>query len=345
MLKLLQSIFGSVETPGRYPESLVEMAIDRTLDGTYPRLRALSEYRKRLREPVIHAIDHVIALVDSIPAPISASAGAYAEDARLGALFLSSEHMREVFVNDAELSEFRARNRLCSDGINALLLAEAKEKTILGIEQIDGLLCRDVPQSTVSFRNHRLIDPSSAVEESRRQLKRRAFDHLIGLALSRIIDAKGARAELTQQRALMRSKLAILNKGGWAFNDGPGKVIDPAALQAELEKIETQLEGLTVDESSFSGQLEIVAEVMATAEQWMWVETVEFHLDRLNIKREANHPDAKRMVFSELHDARGHALMALFVSINPAELPEKASLSESADRLLNELGPSSYPRR
>ncbi len=344
MLKLLQSIFGSTKTPGRYPESLVEMAIERTLDGTYPRLRALSDYRKRLREPVIHAIDHVIALVDSIPSPISASSGAYVEDARLGALFVSKEHMRELFVNDAELSEFRARNRLCSDKVNALLLAEAKEKTIFGMELIDGLLCRDVPQITVSFRNHRLIDPSAEEEESRRQLKRRAFDHLIGLALSRIIDAKGARAELTQQRVLMRSKLAIMNKGGWAFSDEPGKVVDPAALQAELEKIEAQLEALTVDESSFSGQLEIVAEVMAKAAQWMWVETGELYLDRLNIKREASHPDAKRLVFSELHDARGHALMALFVSIDPGELPEKASLSETADRLLNELGPSSYPR-
>lgn len=344
MLKLLQSIFGSNETHGRYPESLIEMAIERTLDGTYPRLRALSGYRKRLREPVIHAIDHVIALVDGIPAPVSASTEAYVEDPRLGALFLSAEHMCEVFVNDVELSEFRAKNPLCSDRINALLLAESKEKTILGVELIGELLCRDVPQITVSFRNHRLIDPSATEEEARRQLKRRAFDHLITLALSRIIDAKGERAGLTQQRALMRSKLAILNKGGWAFNDEPSQMADPADIQAELDQIEAQLAALTVDESSFAGQLEIVAEAMSAAEQQLWVEPVEFHLDRLNIKRDADNPEAKRMTYSELHNARGQILTTLFVSIDPAELPQKATLSASADRLLNELGPSSYPR-
>lgn len=340
MLKLLQSIFGSRDAPGRYPESLIEMAIERTLDGTYPRLRALSGYRKRLREPVIHAIDHVIALVDAIPAPVYASAEVYLEDPRLGALFISPEHMREVFVNDAELGEFRARNPLCSDRINALLLAESKEKTILGVELIGEMLCRDVPQITVSYRNHRLIDPSADEADARRQLKRRAFDHLISLALSRIIDAKGERAELNQQRALMRSKLTILNKGGWAFNDDANQRDDPAAIAAELEQIESQLAALTVDESSFAGQLEIVAEAMQSAEQQLWIEPVELHLDRLNIKREATHPDAKHIVLSALHNARGTILTTLFVALDLAQLPQKASLSASADRLLNELGPT-----
>lgn len=37
MLKLLQSIFGGNEKHGRYPESLIEMATERVIDGTYPR--------------------------------------------------------------------------------------------------------------------------------------------------------------------------------------------------------------------------------------------------------------------------------------------------------------------
>lgn len=344
MLKLLQSIFGRGETHDRYPESLIEMAIERTLDGTYPRLRALSTYKKRLREPVIHAIDHVIALVDSIPTPIAANPATHADDPRLGALFVSSEHLCEVLVNDAELSEFRSKNPLCADPVHALLVAEPKEKTILGVEMVGEMLCRDVPQVTVSFRNHRLIDPSIDEEEARRQLKRRAFDHLISLALSRIIDAKGERAELNQQRALMRSKLAVLNKGGWAFSHEPAEIPDPTAIQTELEQIEAQLAALTVDESSFDGQLEILAETMASAEQQLWTATTELHLDRLNIKRAAGHPEAKHLMFSELHNARGQIMTILFVSIDPGSLPLKASLAASADRLLNELGPSGPPK-
>lgn len=49
MLKLFQSIFGGSDGHGRHPESLIEMAIERAVDGTYPRLRAAPGYRKRLR--------------------------------------------------------------------------------------------------------------------------------------------------------------------------------------------------------------------------------------------------------------------------------------------------------
>ena len=73
MLKLFQSIFGGGEQRGRYPESLIEAAIERTVDGTDPRLRALFGYKKHLRPSVIHAIDHVVALVNSIPAPLDAT--------------------------------------------------------------------------------------------------------------------------------------------------------------------------------------------------------------------------------------------------------------------------------
>ena len=45
MLKLFQSFFGGDESRGRYPESLVEAAIERTVDGTDSRLRLLPGYR------------------------------------------------------------------------------------------------------------------------------------------------------------------------------------------------------------------------------------------------------------------------------------------------------------
>jgi hypothetical protein len=41
MLELFQSIFGGGEQHGSYPESLFEAAIERCVDGTDARLRAL----------------------------------------------------------------------------------------------------------------------------------------------------------------------------------------------------------------------------------------------------------------------------------------------------------------
>lgn len=68
MLKLFQSIFGG-EEDGRYPEALIEAAIERTVEGADRRLLALPGYRKQLRPSVIHAIDHVVSLADAITAP------------------------------------------------------------------------------------------------------------------------------------------------------------------------------------------------------------------------------------------------------------------------------------
>ena len=68
MLKLFQSIFGAGEAQGRYPESLIEAAIERAVDGTDPRLRSLPRYRKQLRPAVLQAVDHVVAMIDSFPA-------------------------------------------------------------------------------------------------------------------------------------------------------------------------------------------------------------------------------------------------------------------------------------
>ena len=69
MLKLFQSIFGGEAVCGQYPEGFIDAAIERAVDGTDPRLRALPGYKNQLRPPVTHAIDHVVALVEGIPPP------------------------------------------------------------------------------------------------------------------------------------------------------------------------------------------------------------------------------------------------------------------------------------
>ena len=71
MLKLFQSMFRpGADKLGTYPEDLIERAVERAVDGTDRRLRAVSGYKKSLRPAVIRAIDHVVALVDALPPPL-----------------------------------------------------------------------------------------------------------------------------------------------------------------------------------------------------------------------------------------------------------------------------------
>lgn len=333
MLKLFQSIFGGGEEHGRYPESLIEAAIERAVDGTDPRLRALPGYRKRLREPVMHAADHVIAMVDSLPAPLSTARGDYSGEPRLTALFASAEHMREVFASDTVLGEFRD----CHPGdekITALLVAERVEKNVLGMELDGEMLKREVAQVAVNFRSQRLVDPDVSEAEMRRQLKRRAFDHLLSLALLRITEVRSERVDLNRQRDLLRRKLSALQQGGWSFEDTGGAKLEPASLQAELDDIEAQMSALGVDDRALSAHLDIVADMLAQAERQFWVEDIVLHLDRMNIQRDAQNASVRQIHLQELHNARGRRLVMLLVAVDPGELPQRVDVITAAERYL-----------
>ena len=70
MFQLFQNIFGSgADAKDHYPESLVTMAIERALEGTDARMRLLPGYAKKLRAPVLHAMNHVVDMVARLPAP------------------------------------------------------------------------------------------------------------------------------------------------------------------------------------------------------------------------------------------------------------------------------------
>ncbi len=230
-MKLFQSIFGRGETCGRYPETLVEAAIERAVDGTDSRLRLLPGYRKHLREPVVHAIDHVVALVDGMPAPTVAGRKEHGAEPRLGAMFSSAADMLDVFSRDTALADFLSSPAgTACPRVTALLLADRVERNILGMDLVGDQVRGDVQQVTVSFSGHRLLDPNASDEEAGRQLKRRAFDHLLGLALHRIAKVRVERADLARQRDLLRRKVTALERGGWGFDVTEGEHPDPGSL-------------------------------------------------------------------------------------------------------------------
>ncbi|MBK5964763.1 hypothetical protein CCR95_11900 [Thiocystis minor] len=334
-MKLFQSIFGGSETRGRYPESLIEQAMERAVDGTDPRLRLLPGYRKRLRQPVIQAIDHVVALVDAIPAPLPAGAGRHGDEPLLKAVFSSAGDMLETLGRDAALRSFLASAEgRGAEQVTALLLAERVERSILGMDLIGDQVHRDVPQVTVSFAGHRLLDPSATEAESRRQWKRRAFDHLLTLALTRIAETRVERADLKRQHDLLRRKLTALEHGGWSFEPAEDAHPDPAALQVELDKLTAQLNALGADQDVLRVHLQLVAELLGEAPSQIWAEPVGLWLDAMNIQRAADDPSARLVQLWELHNARGRRAVMLALSITPGDLPIREDLVTAAQRYL-----------
>jgi hypothetical protein len=336
MLKLFQSIFGNVgKEHGYIPESIIQEAIERAVDGTDPRVRVVSGYRKRLREPIIHAIEHVVALVARVPAPLFAGRGNYQDDPRFAALFASADHMLETFGHDPRITAFLEGLDGRVERIAALLLADHTEKNVLGMELEGEMLRRDVAQVAVSFDNHRLLDPTASEEATRRQLRRRAFDYLLTAALARIAEVSGERANLALERDILRRKMSALQRGGGSFErQEAGASADPAKLAAELEEIEGQLAALGTDANLLHAHLDIVVDVLSQCDKQVWVEDTVMTLDRMNIKHDARDTSARSIALQELNNPRGHRVAVLFVSLDPSELPRREDLFAAAQRYL-----------
>lgn len=334
-MRLFQSIFGLDDSAGGYPESLIELATERAVECTDARLRFLPGYRKRLRRPIVQAIDQVVALVDAIPSPRSTGASARSDDPVLSALFASADAMRDTFARDAALTDFLATaDGAGTEQVHALLLTERVERNILGMDLVGEQVRRDVPQVAVSFTAHRLLDPSASEAETRRQLRRRAFDHLLTLALGRIAGARTERAELMRQRDLLRRKLVALEQAGWSFERPESAHPDRAALETELDDITAQLEALGAEQGVLAAHLDILAELLTDAPRQLWADRLTLFLDPMNIQREPNDPTARRIELWELTNSAGRRAVMVPLTITPRDLPEREDLVTAAERYL-----------
>lgn len=310
MWSLFHSIFGIPEEDERYPEKLVDAAIERAVDGTDPWLRGLSGYRKKLRPAVIAAIDHVVTLVDSLAPPRPATRDGYGRDPLLQAMFLSSEQMQKV-IHDQLAAQPVEGGAVC-----ALLVMELEQRGIFGVDLVGDTVVRDVAQVTVSFANHRLIDPTGSEAMTRRHLKRRAFDHLLGLALREMAATKEIREGLDNRRTLLQAKLDVLQRGAWGFDLGapqkPDKIVD---VETQLAEIEAQLKLVGDDGGALEVALGLLIDVLGRPQEHLWASRGNLAVDRMGIKRAAASEEAPELTLEQLHNAEGRNVVVTLVEI------------------------------
>jgi hypothetical protein len=213
-------------------------------------------------------------------------------------------------------------------------MARREEKNILGMDVVGDQVRRDVAQVTVSFSGHHLLEPQALEDECRRFLKRRAFDHLLALALARIAEARVERADLTRQRDLLQRKLRTMKRGTLSFDQPDPDEPDAAGIQAEFDAVSRQLQALGADAGLLKAHLEIVAERLAEAEHQLWSEEIELCLAPMNIRRDPGDPSGHAIVLHELQTARGARAVVLPVAIDPRELPRQEDFIAAAQRYL-----------
>ena len=310
------------------------MAIERAVEATDPRIRGVFAYQRKLRPAVLRAIDHVVSLVAALPEPVELSRKNYTLEPRVLAAFSSPSRITEVLQQDAALSELLSGGGV-SGAIYTVLVMEKQEKNVFGIEMEDGMLRRDVAQVSVSFANHRLLDPTTSLDETQKRLRRRAFDHLLTVALRRIAACHEKRAELERMRSLLLRKHKVLQSGQWGFDPcQPQELVHDDEMAAQLQDIERQLSECTRDSDTLTVNLDILIDILSNADQQMWIDTKTLYVDRKGIKRAHENDSTLTLLLHEVGGSLGRTLILLPVIVQRDEIPAPKNFLTEAARYL-----------
>ena len=155
-------------------------AVENIVEGTDARLRAIGGYHNRLRKSARELLDYLEGLVAEVPPAVKVSQTAYSDDPLVNTLFVSSEIMHRLFSQSLPVQDFfKHSENLQQQEVFALLFLNRTEKAVLGSEMRGELILREVPQTTISFSAHQLIDPQATEEAARGALKKTLFESII----------------------------------------------------------------------------------------------------------------------------------------------------------------------
>jgi len=252
-----------------------------------PQLRLAEHYRERLAASVTTSLDYVRALVDDMPPAREASASAWMTDPYIRAFFATPEEVPRVLSHATELRAYFDAHPLANEVFAVLGMAMTERRTF-GVAQHESTARTDVQLTTVSFSDHRARVCADTEDTLREEIVRRVVDQLVLVAIERIGADVSRRGELEQERALLKTRLALLQRQGSGMSAVLGaqplsSFVEVAHLQAELEKNDAEMARLGLATEAIDRRLETIAEVLGSPAEHLHVLKRELRLDHMNV--------------------------------------------------------------
>lgn len=340
-MRFFSSIFTTrKEDFGSLPKALLDAAVERAVDRTDRRLRALSSYRKHLRKPVARAMRHVIRLVGQMPKAAEISPHRYGSDPRLRAAFASPDHLSDVLHRFQTVRDYlEDRPGPLPDDIFGLLIMSQRQRQVLGMELHGDTLRRDVLQTAVSFSDHRYIAPTDNERLTRRELQKRAFDFLLEKASERMGADKLRRGDLARERLQVRRKIEALKSGRGSYGglfsgtDELGRRLN--RLEAELERIDAALGRFGGIQLGLEESLGHVIDTLNQSEELLVLQTLSVNIDYRGIKGAASAPSSAPPVeVIEVSSSTGLRRIVLLGRIPRNHLPTRRDVIKLGEAYL-----------
>jgi hypothetical protein len=130
---------------------------------------------------------------------------------------------------------------VANDEAFAVLGMAMTERRTFGVAQHGSTAYTDVQRTTVSFSDHRARVCANTEQTLREEIVRRVVNQLVLVALERMSSDMSRRGELEQERALLKTRLALLQRQGSGMSAVLGaeplsSLVEVARLQAQMKK-------------------------------------------------------------------------------------------------------------
>ncbi|HVK56463.1 MAG TPA: hypothetical protein VM532_15730 [Burkholderiales bacterium] len=287
-MSLLSRLLHSRHTDGAPDARRVDEAVERIVKLS-PHLHLARHYRSRLEPAVATSLKYVGDIVASASAAREASAAAWSADPYIHAFFVAPTDIAPALSRSTDLREFFEQNTDSPEAYAVLGMAMS-ERRALGVALEGDAIRRDVVQTTVSFSDHQVRICGRTESDLRQEIVLRLVDQLGLEGLARIEADKSRRDLLERERALLKTRLQLLERQGIGIrslfgDDATAESGESGRLKAQIEENERSLNSLGIRSEALDRALNCVCDVLANPSQHIYVESKRFRLDKMNVAR------------------------------------------------------------
>ena len=325
--------------PDRPSDDITLRAIEKAVTLTNPRLKLLRSYQERLTPAVEVSIRYLRENIVALPEALPISASKWSLEPALRAFFVGAADIPTALGRSKNLRTLFAKYPALDEAYFILGMS-FNEQRVFGMALQGDLVQRDVAQTVVGFSDHQARICGQEELEVRRLLGTQVFEYLVAQALAQIGEERSERRDLVDSRALIRSRLRLLQQQGpglgSVFGTAPSGSEEQQKLESALLENERQMEGLGSAQTALEDDLECLCQVLANPERYVRIESQQIHLNTLNVVDEKNTDVSSGVFFSLAHLTGVPQNQRAFVlaRFSRSELPEAKIDFDSAARLL-----------
>ena len=306
-----------------------------------PHLRMARRYEARLQPAVVTALRYVAGVAAAIPPAREASAAAWSLDPYIHAFFTGPDDVAPALSRSADLRAWFGQHPAEQEAYAVLGMAMT-QKRVLGTALEGGTMRRDVVQETISFGDHQVRMCGSSEAELRDEIVRRLVAQLGLQGMARYAAQQTERGLLERERALLHTRLRLLEREGAGVGGliGDGAATDAgelARLQADMADNEEAIRRLGLRSDALDRELAEVCAVLADPAAHLFVHTRCCMLSRMNVVQAPGHPDGgDELVFqvAQIPTVPPQARAFALVRFARADLRTPDGLLDDAARLL-----------